>query len=198
MLPALAVLLGGSVAAMALKSPVSASTLQIVAACAAGLEVCYIAATRTRRVSVTGVAMAGARHRPAGRHDPEREVPRLVGLGMSNAKIAAALYITAGTAKTHVARLRAKLAPGTGYSSSSPPTRQAWCQRRTDNTGWRIEAARAVPVAADQPVLGAQAESHERCGERAERQLPERRCAHHGVNLATLPQRLACLRECGG
>ncbi len=59
-LTALAVLLGGSAAAMALKSPVPASTLQIAAACAAGLEVCYIAATRTRRVSVTGVAMAGA------------------------------------------------------------------------------------------------------------------------------------------
>jgi DNA-binding NarL/FixJ family response regulator len=41
--------------------------------------------------------------------DREREVLRLVGLGMSNAEIAAALYITAGTAKTHVARLLAKL-----------------------------------------------------------------------------------------
>ena len=59
-LTALAVLLGGSVASMTLQSPVPGSTLQIVAACAAGLELCYIAATRTRRVSVTGVAMAGA------------------------------------------------------------------------------------------------------------------------------------------
>jgi hypothetical protein len=59
-LTALAVLLGGSAAAMALKSPLPASTLQIVAACAAGLEGCYMAATRTRAVSVTGVAMAGA------------------------------------------------------------------------------------------------------------------------------------------
>src|SRR6266851_5287361 len=59
-LTALAVLLGGSAAAMTLQSPVPAGTLQIVAACAAGLEICYIAATRTRRVSVTGVAMAGA------------------------------------------------------------------------------------------------------------------------------------------
>jgi DNA-binding NarL/FixJ family response regulator len=41
--------------------------------------------------------------------DREREVLRLVGLGMSNAEIAAALYITPGTAKTHVARLLAKL-----------------------------------------------------------------------------------------
>jgi DNA-binding NarL/FixJ family response regulator len=36
-------------------------------------------------------------------------VLRLVALGMSNAEIAAALYITPGTAKTHVARLLAKL-----------------------------------------------------------------------------------------
>jgi DNA-binding NarL/FixJ family response regulator len=41
--------------------------------------------------------------------DREREVLRLVGLGMSNAEIATALYITMGTAKTHVARLLAKL-----------------------------------------------------------------------------------------
>jgi DNA-binding NarL/FixJ family response regulator len=44
-----------------------------------------------------------------GTTDREREVLRLVGLGMSNTEIAAALYISAGTAKTHVARLMAKL-----------------------------------------------------------------------------------------
>jgi len=45
----------------------------------------------------------------AGITDREREVLRLVGLGRSNAEIAAALHITVGTAKTHVARLLAKL-----------------------------------------------------------------------------------------
>jgi signal transduction histidine kinase len=53
---ALAVTLGGLVATMALQpSPVSAAL--VVLAVAAGLEVCYLAATRTRKVSVTGVAM---------------------------------------------------------------------------------------------------------------------------------------------
>ena len=45
----------------------------------------------------------------SGITDREREVLRLVGLGMSNAEIAAALYITVGTVKTHMARLLAKL-----------------------------------------------------------------------------------------
>jgi len=45
----------------------------------------------------------------AGITDRECEVLKLVGLGLSNAEIAAALYITAGTTKTHVARLLAKL-----------------------------------------------------------------------------------------
>jgi len=60
-LMALAVTLAGLVAAsLAPKTEVPASSLQVVVACAAGLEVCYMAATRTRAVSVTGVVMAGA------------------------------------------------------------------------------------------------------------------------------------------
>jgi signal transduction histidine kinase len=54
-LTALAVMLGGSVASMALQP----SALQVVVVCVVGLEICYIAVTRTRRVSLTGAAMVG-------------------------------------------------------------------------------------------------------------------------------------------
>jgi signal transduction histidine kinase len=57
-LAALAVTLGGSVASMVLQ-PMPSYPL-VVLACVVGLEVCYTAATRSRRVSVTGAAMAAA------------------------------------------------------------------------------------------------------------------------------------------
>jgi signal transduction histidine kinase len=60
-LVALAVTLAGSVApSLAPPEQIPASSFQVVAACVAGLEVCYMAATRTRRVSLTAVAVAGA------------------------------------------------------------------------------------------------------------------------------------------
>jgi DNA-binding NarL/FixJ family response regulator len=46
---------------------------------------------------------------PSGLTDREREVLALVAEGLTNAEIGARLYITAGTAKTHVARLLHKL-----------------------------------------------------------------------------------------
>jgi DNA-binding NarL/FixJ family response regulator len=67
---------------------------------------------RTRRLIGQFASQPRSGRRPrelTGITDREREVLRLVGLGLSNAEIAAALYITAGTAKTHVARLLAKL-----------------------------------------------------------------------------------------
>jgi DNA-binding NarL/FixJ family response regulator len=66
----------------------------------------------TRRLIARFTSQPRESRRPreiTGITDRECEVLRLVGLGMSNAEIAAALYITAGTAKTHVARLLAKL-----------------------------------------------------------------------------------------
>ncbi len=58
-LAALAVTLGGLVATMVLQ-PSPASAALVVLAVATGLEICYLAATRSRRVSVTGVALAAA------------------------------------------------------------------------------------------------------------------------------------------
>jgi signal transduction histidine kinase len=57
-LAALAVTLGGSVASMLLQP--RPSYMLVVLACVVGLEVCYLAATRTRRLSVTGAAVAAA------------------------------------------------------------------------------------------------------------------------------------------
>jgi DNA-binding NarL/FixJ family response regulator len=66
----------------------------------------------TRRLIAQFTDQPGPSRKPrelTGITDREREVLRLVGQGMSNAEIATALYITAGTAKTHVARLLTKL-----------------------------------------------------------------------------------------
>jgi signal transduction histidine kinase len=57
-LAALAVMLGGSVAVTALSQMWTTAALVVLAG-AAGLEICYIAATRRPRISVTGVAMVG-------------------------------------------------------------------------------------------------------------------------------------------
>src|ERR1700693_227872 len=60
-LMALAVTLAGSVApSLAPPEQMPASSFQVVVACVAGLEVCYMAATRTRRVSLTALPVAGA------------------------------------------------------------------------------------------------------------------------------------------
>jgi signal transduction histidine kinase len=56
-LAALAVALGGSVAGLILQPT---TIFAVVVAVATGLEVCYVAATRSRRVSVTGAAIACA------------------------------------------------------------------------------------------------------------------------------------------
>src|SRR5271154_255435 len=58
-LVALAVMLGGSAASMVLE-PDSTRLTWIVVTCAAGLEICYMAATRGRTVSVAGAALGVA------------------------------------------------------------------------------------------------------------------------------------------
>jgi signal transduction histidine kinase len=59
-LTALAIMLGGAAAAIALgPGPGQTPPLEIVFAAAAGIEICYIAETRPRMVSTTGLAMVG-------------------------------------------------------------------------------------------------------------------------------------------
>jgi DNA-binding NarL/FixJ family response regulator len=96
---------GFLVKAMALEDILAA--IRVVAAGDA-----MIAPGVTRRLigQFTNQPRPGRSHKElTGITDREREVLRLVGLGMSNAEIATALYITVSTAKAHVARLLAKL-----------------------------------------------------------------------------------------
>jgi signal transduction histidine kinase len=58
-LTALAVMLGGSAATIALDLLRPGPPLQIVLAGAAGITICYLATTRTRPVSITGLAIVG-------------------------------------------------------------------------------------------------------------------------------------------
>ena len=59
-LAALAALLGGSLATIALNPVMLAGAPEIPIAGAVGIEICYVAATRALRVSATGLAMVGA------------------------------------------------------------------------------------------------------------------------------------------
>ena len=59
-LMALVVTLAGLAATSLARTEIPASALQVVVACAAGLEICYMAATRNRAVSVAGLTVAGA------------------------------------------------------------------------------------------------------------------------------------------
>jgi len=77
---------------------------------AAGDAIIAPGVTRRLIAQFASQSRPGPRFRElTGITDREREVLRQVGLGMSNAEIAAALYISVGTTKTHVARLLAKL-----------------------------------------------------------------------------------------
>jgi DNA-binding NarL/FixJ family response regulator len=78
---------------------------------AAGDPVLSPAVTRRLLAHVAGSARHArrARRRLSVLGEREREVARAVGLGMSNAEIAAALHMGVPTVKTHVSRILAKL-----------------------------------------------------------------------------------------
>ncbi|MEV7140817.1 response regulator transcription factor [Streptomyces tauricus] len=100
-------------AGFVLKDTPPAEILHAVRRVAAGDPVLSPAVTRQLMEHAAGAApdtrRARARARVAALNDREREVAVAVGRGGSNAEIAAGLFMSVATVKTHVSRILAKL-----------------------------------------------------------------------------------------
>ncbi|MEW2568126.1 response regulator transcription factor [Streptomyces sp. NPDC047070] len=100
-------------AGFVLKDTPPAEILHAVRRVAVGDPVLSPAVTRQLMEQAAGAGpdrrRAGARTRVAVLNDREREVAVAVGRGCSNAEIAAGLFMSVATVKTHVSRILAKL-----------------------------------------------------------------------------------------
>ncbi|MFJ8184527.1 response regulator [Streptomyces sp. NPDC096105] len=100
-------------AGFVLKDTPPAEIVAAVRRVAAGDPVLSPAVTRQLMTHAAGDAgdtrRARARDRVAALNDREREVAVAVGRGLANAEIAAELYMSVATVKTHVSRVLAKL-----------------------------------------------------------------------------------------
>ncbi|MGV9225379.1 response regulator [Streptomyces albogriseolus] len=100
-------------AGFVLKDTPPAEIVAAVRRVAAGDPVLSPAVTRQLMAHAAGgpgdTRRASARDRVAALNDREREVAVAVGRGLANAEIAAELYMSVATVKTHVSRILAKL-----------------------------------------------------------------------------------------
>ena len=100
-------------AGFVLKDTPPAEIVDAVRRVAAGEPVLSPAVTRQLMRHAAGAAAdsrkARARERLAALNDREREVAVAVGQGLANAQIAAGLFMSVATVKTHVSRILAKL-----------------------------------------------------------------------------------------
>ncbi|MBD9731743.1 MULTISPECIES: response regulator [unclassified Streptomyces] len=100
-------------AGFVLKDTPPAEIVAAVRRVAAGDPVLSPAVTRQLMAHAAGTAAdtrrAGARARMETLNEREREVAVAVGRGLANAEIAAELYLSLATVKTHVSRILAKL-----------------------------------------------------------------------------------------
>ncbi|MFI1721342.1 response regulator [Streptomyces sp. NPDC020489] len=100
-------------AGFVLKDTPPAEIVEAVRRVAAGDPVLSPTVTRQLMAHAAGTAAdtrrARARERVAALNDREREVAVAVGRGRSNAEIAAELFMSVATVKTHVSRILAKL-----------------------------------------------------------------------------------------